>query len=70
MTGDLACFASGPGVLYAVDTTSGQLAWKLRPSEKSELFTDPVTDGQRIFVTSRPGQDGGEAAVLAIGVRP
>jgi outer membrane protein assembly factor BamB len=70
ITEEIAYFASGPGVLYAVDTASGQLRWKLRPSVKSELFTDLATDGRRIFVTSRPGDRGGEDAVIAIGLRP
>jgi outer membrane protein assembly factor BamB/beta-lactamase regulating signal transducer with metallopeptidase domain len=61
-------FASGNGQFYAVDSDSGTLRWKLRPSQDSELFTDPATDGRRIFVTSRPNfTKAGENAVIALG---
>lgn len=63
-----AYFASGKGVLLAVDVETGKLRWRLRPSEKSELFTEPATDGRRIFVTCRAGNaNGGEHSVIAIG---
>jgi outer membrane protein assembly factor BamB len=64
-----ACFATGrTGLLYAVDVATGKLRWKLRPADKSELFTDPVTDGQRIFVVSRQDiNKAGETAIFAIG---
>lgn len=62
-----AYFATGKGLLLAFDIESGDLRWKLRPSLGSELFTNPATDGSRIFVTSRPAGDSGESAVFAIG---
>jgi outer membrane protein assembly factor BamB len=61
-------FATGSGQLYAVGIETGQLAWKIRPSPHSELFTDPATDGRRIFVTSRPIiKKTGENAIIAVG---
>jgi outer membrane protein assembly factor BamB len=70
--GTTACFATGrSGLLYAVDIATGKLRWKLQPSEKSELFTDPVSDGQRIFVVSRQDTNkAGETAIFAIGPAP
>ena len=66
-----AYFPSGSGVFFAVNIETGKLLWKLRPSEDSELFTSPVTDGRQIFVTSRKGNDSdGEHAILAIGTIP
>lgn len=65
------CFASGAGQLFAFDIKSGQLTWKTRPSEGSELFSSPVTDGKRIFVTSRKSDPkNGEEAIWAIGWEP
>jgi outer membrane protein assembly factor BamB len=62
-------FASGAGLVFAFDIDSGKLRWKLRPSEHSELFTNPKTDGTRIFVTARQnGDKKGECAVLVIGL--
>lgn len=65
-----AYFASGDGQVFAFDIESGKLRWKLRPSEHSELFTNPTTDGSRIFVTCRQNRDKkeSECAVLAIGI--
>ncbi len=60
----------GNGQLFAFDIESGELRWNLCPSENSELFTDPATDGRRIFVTSRPSKKGGENAIFAIGIEP
>ncbi|MEI8019498.1 MAG: PQQ-binding-like beta-propeller repeat protein [Schlesneria sp.] len=66
-----AYFPSGSGVFFAVNIETGELRWKLRPSEDSELFTSPVTDGCRIFVTSRKGNEKtGEDSILAIGTHP
>jgi len=64
-----AYFATGKGLLLAFDLESGALRWKIRPSEGSELFTNPVTDGRQIFVTTRPTQEKtGESAIVAIGI--
>jgi outer membrane protein assembly factor BamB len=71
VTNQTACFASGDGQLFAFDVETGKMRWKLRPSEHSELYTDPVTDGRRIFVTSRRNaKEAGDNAVWAIGVEP
>jgi outer membrane protein assembly factor BamB len=68
ITSDTLYWAFGKGQLYAVDYSNWQLRWKLRPNEPSELFSNPATDGQRIFVTSRQDiNDGGECAMLVIG---
>ena len=66
-----AYFACGSaGQLLAFDIETGNLRWNLRPSENSELFTDPATDGRRIFVSSRKSNGGGESAIFAIGLEP
>ena len=64
-------FASGDGQFFAVDIRTNELRWRLHTSDRSELFTDPVTDGIRIFVTARQRADKqGECAILAIGPKP
>lgn len=61
-------FAAGDGQFYAVDIRTNELRWKVHTSDRSELFTDPVTDGVRIFVRSRQRSDRqGESAILVIG---
>jgi outer membrane protein assembly factor BamB/beta-lactamase regulating signal transducer with metallopeptidase domain len=61
-------FATGNGHFYAFDLESGEPAWNVQPSVDSELFTDPATDGRRIFVTTRPNiAKVGENAVIALG---
>ena len=68
ITQKTAYFPSGSGVFFAVNIDTGELRWKLRPSEDSELFTTPVTDGRQIYVASRKGnEEHGEHAILAIG---
>jgi outer membrane protein assembly factor BamB len=68
LTDNAAYFATGNGQLYAIDIAKNDLLWKLRPSENSQLYTDPSTDGRRIFVTSRQGSnEQGEFAIIAIG---
>lgn len=71
ISGKTIYFAAGStGLLFAFDLESGTMRWKLRPSEGSELFSSPATDGQRLFVTCRQGgnQDqSGENAILVIG---
>ncbi len=66
-----AYFAAGPGRLFAFNIESGELRWKLNTPNESELFSDPTTDGRRIFVTTRKNNArGGEDAILAIGLEP
>ncbi|HEX4145718.1 MAG TPA: PQQ-binding-like beta-propeller repeat protein [Pirellulales bacterium] len=68
IAGQNAYFAVGSGQLYAVDVATSKLSWTLRPSEGSELFTDPATDGRRIFVNCRTSIDKkGENAIIAVG---
>jgi len=60
--------AAMEGQLYALNAKSGELLWKFRPSKASQLITDPVTDGRRIFVATRLNwNDGGEIGLFAIG---
>lgn len=69
IAGQTVYFASGSGLLFAFDIQSGEMKWKLRPSESSELFTDLATDGRHIYLTSRPNsKDEGENALFAIGI--
>lgn len=68
VTDDSVYFAVGPGLLYSVNTENGELIWKMRPLPDSELYADLVTDGKRLFTTSRPRQQRvGVAALVAIG---
>jgi len=64
--GDTVYLAAMKGTIYAVDRKKGQLVWKITPLAKSELDCNPVTDGERLFVTTRRDDDAGESAVLAI----
>jgi outer membrane protein assembly factor BamB len=72
LAGKTAYFAVGSGQVYAVDVATSTLRWTLRPSEGSELFTGPTTDGRRIFVTCRRniGDNKSEHAIIAIGLKP
>lgn len=61
-------FTTGDGRVLSLDAENLQRQWELRPSQHSELFTDPMTDGQRIFVTSKQDlEKRGESAIVAIG---
>lgn len=68
VTDDSVYFAVGPGQVYAVDTENGKLRWRIQPLSNSELYSDLVTDGTRLFITSRPAGRGiGTSALIAIG---
>jgi outer membrane protein assembly factor BamB len=68
LTPDAVYFAAGEGQAYALGRENGRLLWKLRPSESSQLFTSPATDGTRLFLTTRAGIDeSGETSVVAVG---
>lgn len=54
------------GLILAFDLESGQLRWKLRPVEKVGLHSDLVTDGRRLFVSTRTRD--GSANVVAVGL--
>jgi outer membrane protein assembly factor BamB len=65
---ETAYFASGKGLLYAVDINNGKLRWKFHPSNGSKFSTELATDGRRIFVTCHQSlEKTGEYAVIAIG---
>ncbi len=77
LTRDILHFATTEGQFYAVNTR-GELRWKLRPVENSRVYSDPVTDGTRFFLTTAPGRvvvgkpapnPLGEAALVAIGLK-
>jgi outer membrane protein assembly factor BamB len=62
---------SSPGTLHAFDLESGRQLWRLQPEAGSELFTDPVIDGKRIFVSCRSSaKDKGTNAIFGIGIEP
>jgi outer membrane protein assembly factor BamB/beta-lactamase regulating signal transducer with metallopeptidase domain len=59
-------FATANGHLFASDVKSLQPTWDV-PAIAGTI-TDPVTDGRRIFVTTRPDTSGaGEHAIVALG---
>ncbi len=71
VTDDTVYFAVGCGLIYALNTDNGELRWKFRPLPDSQIYSAIVTDGKRLFVTSRPDWDGkGDAALIAIGPKP
>jgi outer membrane protein assembly factor BamB len=60
--------AAGEGQAYAINRETGKLKWKLRPSDESEMFCCPATDGDRYFVVTRVARKGrGEASLIALG---
>jgi outer membrane protein assembly factor BamB len=64
--GDTVYLAAMKGTVYAVDRKNGHVLWTIRPLATSELDSELVTDGERLFVTTRRTHEGGESAVLAI----
>lgn len=58
--------AAMSGKVYALQRKTGKLLWSLRPVANSQLNSDLVTDGGRLFVTTRKDGDAGQSAVLAI----
>lgn len=66
VSGDEVFLATLPGVVYGLDRHTGALLWKLRPSAGSELNSDLVADGRRLFLTTRKNDGAGESAVFAI----
>jgi outer membrane protein assembly factor BamB len=70
VTADALYFAAGEGQVYALDKETGKLRWKLRAAEDSELFCSPASDGERLFIVTRPVHRGtGFNALVAIGPR-
>ena len=71
VTEDTIYFAVGCGLVYALNTDDGKLRWKFRPLPDSQIYSSIVTDGERLFITTRPDWDGkGDAALIAIGPKP
>jgi outer membrane protein assembly factor BamB len=66
-TDELVYVANMEGQVYAIDTPSGTLRWKMRPLPFSEIVDGLATDGQRLFLTTRPDGGKGDNAVVAIG---
>ena len=64
--GETVYLAAMMGKVYALQRKTGKLLWSLRPLGKSQLNSDLVTDGGRLFVTTRKAGDDGQSAVLAI----
>lgn len=63
-------FAAGEGQVYAVDKITGELEWKIRPSEGSELFCTLATDGARYIVVTRArDKEEGGPSLVAIGLK-
>ncbi len=64
------CFAAGEGQAYSVDCTTGKLNWKIRPSDGSQMYCSPATDGSRLFLVTRTAEKGrGEPSLVAVGFK-
>jgi outer membrane protein assembly factor BamB len=57
------------GGVYALARESGVLLWNVRPPADSEITGDLVTDGRRLFATTRKRGNAGQSVVLAIETR-
>lgn len=66
---DTVYLAAMPGKVYAVDCKTGKMQWKFQPLANSELNSDLILDGGRLFVTTRKDGGLGESAVLAISTK-
>ncbi|CAN5117254.1 hypothetical protein BH10PLA2_BH10PLA2_26400 [soil metagenome] len=62
-------FAAGEGQVYALNQKSGKLQWKIRPSNQSEIYCSLATDEKALYLVTRPGNKGGEASLVAIGMK-
>jgi outer membrane protein assembly factor BamB len=70
LQGSGVCFAAGEGQAYGVDRDTGALKWKIRPSDGSELFCSPATDGKCFFLVTRArDKEPGRPALVAIGLK-
>jgi eukaryotic-like serine/threonine-protein kinase len=70
LRGASAYFAAGEGQAYAVNRRTGGSRWKIRPGDKSEMYCNPATDGERFFFVTRARAKGqGEPALVAIGLK-
>lgn len=60
-------WTTGNGHVLGMNSENKRL-WRLRPSAQSELFSNPTTDGTRIYASCRQGpEDVGVSAILAFG---
>ena len=67
-TEDAVYFGSFNGYLYCLKLANGELKWRIRPVEGSEITGSPLTDGRRIFVSMRRNsKQQGRDAIVAIG---
>jgi outer membrane protein assembly factor BamB len=67
VTADTIYFAAAAGHLYALDKETGALRWKLSADEHSQTLCSPASDGQRLFIITRPDWDKrGENSLVAI----
>jgi outer membrane protein assembly factor BamB len=64
--GQTVYLAAMSGKVYALARKTGKLLWSVRPLANSQLNSDLVTDGKRLFVTTRKDGEVGQSAVLAI----
>ena len=64
--GDTVYLASLRGKIYSVDRKTGTLQWKFQPLAKSEINSDLVLEGDRMFLTTRKDGKSGESAVVAV----
>jgi outer membrane protein assembly factor BamB len=63
-------FAAGEGQMYVLARDTGKEKGIIRPSEGSEMYCSPATDGTHLFlVTRRRNKDQGEASLVAIGFK-
>jgi outer membrane protein assembly factor BamB len=69
-TEDAVYFGSMDGYLYALRIVDGQLKWRIRPVEGSEITSSPLTDGRRIVLgIRRNSEKQGRHAIVVIGER-
>jgi outer membrane protein assembly factor BamB len=66
-TEDAVYFGSFDGYLYCLKIQNGDLKWRMRAIEGSEITSSPLTDGRRIVVaTRRSSKQQGQHAMVAI----
>jgi len=67
LTDNALYFAAGEGQVYALEKETGNLKWKMRVGDKSQTYCSPASDGQRLFVVTRPASDEeGQTSLVAI----
>ena len=61
-TEDAVYFGSFDGYLYCLKIADGELKWRIRPVEGSEITGSPLTDGRRIFLSMRRNSEAARPA--------